>query len=100
MLMHSQITLGEMNNVCPYCQALKFAKDHFKCCQNGKVQLDPLNPYSEEFKDLLTGNTPAAKHLQKDIRIYNDAFAFASFSANIRLPAGHVFAFVDNFTIE
>ncbi|XP_057305466.1 uncharacterized protein LOC130642397 [Hydractinia symbiolongicarpus] len=82
--------LGAMDKLCPYCQALKFVgENHFKCCQSGKVRLEPLSPHPLELRELLTGGTPAAKHFQKDIRIYNNAFSFGSFGADLRPPPGN-----------
>ncbi|XP_057297346.1 uncharacterized protein LOC130627125 [Hydractinia symbiolongicarpus] len=79
-----------MDKLCPYSQALKFVgENHFKCCQSGKVRLEPLSPHPLELRELLTGGTPAAKHFQKDIRIYNNAFSFGSFGADLRPPPGN-----------
>ena len=36
-------SFGEFDKVCNYCGALKFENEElFKCCHNGKVQLDNL----------------------------------------------------------
>ena len=75
--------IGPMNNVCEYCNALRFTNESLNCCHNGKVSLPELSPYPEELKDLLINNSVQAKNFRDYIRQYNSAFAFASLGANI-----------------
>jgi hypothetical protein len=80
---------GEMNSVCEHCGAIKFQNEtFFKCCHGGKVALEPLSPYPEDLKNLMTGDSQDAKNFQANIRKYNSAFSFASLGANIRPPPG------------
>ena len=64
-----------MNNICPYCSALRFPNEPLSCCYNGKVSLPLLSRYPEELKDLLLSNGPQAKGFREHIRQYNSAFA-------------------------
>lgn len=59
-----------MDKLCLHCQAVKFAGEkHFKCCQSGKVLLEPLSPYPVEFHNLLTGITALELLI---LKIFND----------------------------
>ncbi|XP_066926669.1 uncharacterized protein [Clytia hemisphaerica] len=81
--------LGALNHVCEFCGALKFEKeDEFKCCSKGKVSLPQLEPFPPQFQHLFTDDSNEAKEFRKKIRIYNNSFAFGSFSANLRPPPG------------
>ena len=73
--------LGPMEQECEHCGALKFAKEKFHCCHNGKVSLDELSPYPDEFKNLLIGDTNLSKNFQSNIRKYNNVVTFASYGA-------------------
>ncbi|XP_066913355.1 uncharacterized protein [Clytia hemisphaerica] len=81
--------LGAFNHVCEFCGALKFEKeDEFKCCSKGKVSLPQLEPFPPQLQHLFTDDSNEAKEFRKKIRIYNNTFAFGSFSANLRPPPG------------
>ena len=56
-----------MNNICPYCSALRFPNEPLNCCHNGKVSLPSLSRYPEELKDLLLGNGSQAKGLENTL---------------------------------
>ena len=72
--------VGQMNILCPHCNALKFPNENlFKCCHNGKVSLKPLKDYPDELRNLLLGNSAKATNFKENIRRYNSACAFASF---------------------
>ncbi|XP_066910494.1 uncharacterized protein [Clytia hemisphaerica] len=80
--------LGAFNHVCEFCGALKFEKeDEFKCCSKGKVSLPQLEPFPPQLQ-LFTDGSNEAKEFRKKICIYNNTFAFGSFSANLRPPPG------------
>ena len=82
--------LGEFNILCEHCGALKFENEsNFKCCSQGKVNLSDLLHYPEELRNLLCSDTAQAKQFRKLIRVYNNAFGFASLGANIRPPPGN-----------
>ena len=48
--------VGQMNDVCPHCAAMRFANEPLNCCHNGKVQLPDLS-YPDELKKMLTDTT-------------------------------------------
>ena len=73
-----RFSLGPMNVKCQYCGSLSFHNEKYSCCQNGKVLLQLWSEYPEELKQLMTGNSNAAKNFRKHIRKYNNLFAFAS----------------------
>ncbi len=58
------------------------------CCHNGKVALEPLRPYPDALRHLMTDKADrAAKNFQENIRSYNSACAFASMGAQLdRVP--------------
>ena len=65
MTMNPDITpyyVGPMNNVCEYCNAMRFTNESLNCCHNGKVSLPELSPYPEELKDLLINDSVQAKN--------------------------------------
>ena len=78
--------LGQMNELCQYCESLRFPNEQRNCCHNGKVS---LTKYPESLKELLMGSTQDSINFRNNIRNYNSAFAFASFGANVDLLHGH-----------
>ena len=73
-----------------HCRALKFVNEKkFKCCCEGKVSLPDLLEFPEQIRNFLSSNSAQAKRFRKSIRLYNNAFAFASLGANIRQPPGN-----------
>ena len=82
-------SLGNFDQNCEHCDAIKFQNESFKCCSNGKVSLQPLLDFPDELHRLLCEATPQAKLFRRNIRIYNNAFSFASLSANIQPPPGN-----------
>jgi len=78
--------LGRMEHECQHCSALhfetesNFRKQFSSCCKNGKVVPNPMTPYPEPLLSWLTKDDEAARHFRTNIRKYNSAFAFASFS--------------------
>ena len=59
--------LGQMNELCQYCEPLRFPNEQRNCCRNGKVSLTQLCEYPESLKELLM--------VPHKIRNYNSAFA-------------------------
>ena len=74
--------IGPMTNKCPHCQAARFPNEALICCHNGKVML-PVTDYPQELQQLFENQA-----FLKDIRIYNNIFAFASLGAQISPPPG------------
>ena len=81
--------LGQMNELCQYCESLRFPNEQRNCCHNGKVSLTQLCEYPESLKELFMGSTQDSINFRNNIRNYNSAFAFASFGANVDIPQGH-----------
>lgn len=80
--MHPNISIGEMDVICPYCNALKFSKEApGMCCSNGKVKLNPIVAPPEPLSSLMSNNTTESKHFLNNIRKYNSSFQMTSFGA-------------------
>ncbi|KAF2347475.1 hypothetical protein FHG87_021768 [Trinorchestia longiramus] len=79
---------GAMDVRCQFCGALRFQREQLNRCLNGKVSLLPLQEYPENLRLLLDADGAEGSNFRQTIRNYNSAFAFASFSANIRPPPG------------
>lgn len=80
--------LGKMNSVCEFCSAKHFESEHNakdknfnSCCRKGKIKLSEDSLYPDRLKQLITSNTNESKHFKKNIRLYNNALAFAIFGA-------------------
>lgn len=69
--------IGPMTSKCPHCQDARFPDEGLNCCHNGKVML-PITDYPHELQQLFVNQA-----FLKDIRIYNNLFAFASLGAQI-----------------
>ncbi|XP_058810192.1 uncharacterized protein LOC131675282 [Phymastichus coffea] len=85
--------IGNMTYKCSNCDALHFQNEKdtngkfTSCCDKGKIKMQDNPPYPKLLKDLATGNTQDSGEFRKNIRLYNNALAFASFGANFdRLP--------------
>ena len=76
-------SLGKMDQKCIYCGALYFRGENVNCCHKGKVELPPLAPYPQEFRNLLTSHNAQSTHFQDQIRQYNSSMAFASFVGGV-----------------
>jgi hypothetical protein len=76
-------SMGKMDIVCQFCQALHFKGELRNCCHNGKVALPQLSPYPADMNTLLTGNSAQSRNFMDNIRNYNSGIAFASFGGNI-----------------
>jgi hypothetical protein len=87
--------IGKMEEICTECRSLNFKDERpidgkfNSCCHKGKVLLDPLQPYPELLKKLLTDDKyPKHKNFMENIRSYNSTLWFASMGATIRSPPG------------
>jgi hypothetical protein len=79
---HSNIFIGDMDNECEYCHALKFKHETpGMCCASGKVVLHELNTPPEPLKSLVSGVDPESKLFLKKIRKFNSCFQMTSFGA-------------------
>ena len=84
---HAPISIGLMDQKCPFCEAYRFIDEKLNCCHNGKVSLPPLF-CPDTLRNLYTQNDTESKTFRNNIRIYNNAFAFASMEADITPPPG------------
>ncbi|CAF1647279.1 unnamed protein product [Didymodactylos carnosus] len=54
---HPQLHIGQMTDVCSYCDALKWPGEvPGMCCSGGKVRLPALRPPPEPLKSLMSGD--------------------------------------------
>jgi hypothetical protein len=75
-----------MSFICSYCNAKLFEnelKSARICCMNGKVELPNLKRLPNKLISLFVEDTEVCKNFQKDIRAYNNAFAFTSLGVNL-----------------
>ncbi len=71
--------LPSMDRNCSNCGAVRFPSETPGfCCQNGKVELAPLEPLPSDLDTLFQ-----RKHFMDNIRAYNQAFSFTSLGAKI-----------------
>jgi len=86
--------LGRMNIECPFCKALHWLEERVssstirhpefeRCCQHGKVKLDPLRVPPLALYNLFVDDTRAGREFRKNIVQYNAALAFTSLGVNI-----------------
>lgn len=79
---HKFIIIGEMDHICKFCGAQKFKTEApGLCCSNGKVILPPLKEPPNPLRHYVSGDSPAAKHYQRNNRKYNSIFQLTSFGA-------------------
>jgi hypothetical protein len=88
----NRYSVGKLKNIqnrCCYCQAYRFDGEARNCCQNGKVDLQPLRAYPDQLKPLFSRNDAMSRNFFKNIRKYNSAMAFASFGAKMASFSGN-----------
>jgi hypothetical protein len=91
---YDELFVGDMNIVCPECEAKHFAKElpsdgkFSSCCHKGKVKLNALLPYPKLLFLLVTKQHELSAVFMDNIRAYNSSIAFASFGAKLSLPVG------------
>ncbi|XP_046423585.1 uncharacterized protein LOC124181256 [Neodiprion fabricii] len=82
-----QLDMGEMKVKCKHCNAERFKYGTGwvanNCCHGGKITLLPLTEYPDVLQRLREGNDEVSRHFRQHIRLYNDAFAFASFNYTV-----------------
>lgn len=77
-----QISIGTMDKVCQYCNALKFPGEAAGlCCMSGEVKLPNLNPPPEPLISLVSGASSESKHFLSKIQQYNSCFQMTPFGA-------------------
>ena len=80
---HLASHVGKRTVPCEHCQARKFpGQTKIMCFRIGKVDLDPLSPLPENFRDLYLGHSPEPEHFLPNLRKYNCAFLGTSFCCN------------------
>ena len=71
-----------------HCNALRFEFEADKngkfsnCCHKGKVILPNKPPYPNQLEELAVGETEDSIEYLKNIRLYNNSLAYASFGAH------------------
>ncbi|XP_044005514.1 uncharacterized protein LOC122850427 [Aphidius gifuensis] len=82
--------IGKMDILCKNCSARHFQVEEVNnkktfndCCSHGEVNLEPLPDSPDLIKNLFNGSHEFSKNFHERIRSYNNAFAFASFNANL-----------------
>jgi hypothetical protein len=81
-----------MDVICSDCHSLHWLEEKLKdspmsapafshCCHRGKVHLPLQNDAPEPLYTLFTSDTKQAKQFRENIRQYNSALAFTSFTA-------------------
>ncbi len=57
------------------------------CCLSGKIKLQPINPPTDEVKNMYSGESATSKDFLKHIRGYNSRIAFTSLETkNVEIP--------------
>jgi len=91
---YPQVYFGALDTLCSYCGSLNFRKEKptdgkfSKCCHKGTIKLPDLPDIEYNIFNLLTENTVEALHFRNNIRVYNNAVAFASLGASLQIPPG------------
>ncbi|XP_044005604.1 uncharacterized protein LOC122850538 [Aphidius gifuensis] len=82
--------IGKMDILCKNYSARHFQVEEVNnkktfndCCSHGEVNLEPLPDSPDLIKNLFNGSHEFSKNFHERIRSYNNAFAFASFNANL-----------------
>ena len=79
---HAQLCIGQMNDLCPPCDAFKWPGEApGMCYSGGKVKIPALEPSPEPLESLMLGTTLTSKHFLENIRKYNSCFQITSFGA-------------------
>ncbi|KAI9263457.1 hypothetical protein BDA99DRAFT_559996 [Phascolomyces articulosus] len=87
-------SLGSIDNECNSCHAQLFIQERTSgssirnpffnlCCQEGAVELPPLNPTPPAISRLLHGSDIVSNHFRQYIYAYNSALSFTSLGVNI-----------------
>merc|ERR1712082_42943 len=89
-LKDSQDNIGEMENACQYCGALKFKKETSStCCGNGKVILESFPQPPEEIHRLWRNNTAEGRLFRQNARSINNAVCLTSLKVKERSFKGN-----------
>ncbi|KAL6572326.1 hypothetical protein OROMI_013284 [Orobanche minor] len=87
--------LGDADHNCEYCAALFWYSERLRssygstrpkystCCLQGKIRLPKMKKPPQLLVDLLSGKTPISNHFIKNIRSYNNMFAFTYLGGKI-----------------
>ena len=102
-----------MDVTCDYCGAFHWLEERLKrsdtstpefslCCHQGKVHLPRLEDPPDELHKLFTEQTTEARQFRENIRWYNAALAFTSFTAkeqNVNAGGGGPWVWKTGYTI-
>ena len=76
----ASVAIGAMSFKCGHCAALKWkGESPGMCCNNGRVNLPPLQVPPEPLQALLLRTSPHTTNFHANIRQYNGAFQMTSF---------------------
>ena len=76
----ASVAIGAMSFRCGHCAALKWkGESPGMCCNNGRVNLPPLQVPPEPLQSLLLRTSPHSTNFHANIRQYNGAFHMTSF---------------------
>jgi len=87
--------IGQPDRECESCGALMWYEErsdkcrkptHPKfsiCCMQGKVELPPFKKPPATLERLMSKSTPMSKKFMKNIRMYNNMFAFTSMGGKV-----------------
>ena len=85
-LEESDDAIGEMNDVCGHCGALKFKRETGSvCCLNGKIGLPAYPKPPAPIMDLLLGQDAKSRIFRQHARLFNNAVCLSSISVKERV---------------
>lgn len=94
---HPNISIGKMNQICKFCQALEYITESPGiCCANGKMKLPLLEVPPEPLQSYFAATTPNSRHFLENIRKYNSCFQMTSFGPKLISEDG----FMPTFKIQ
>jgi hypothetical protein len=87
------VNFRSLSVICSHCKAFHWLSERVKqslmssplfshCCHHGKVDLDLLPDPSDSLLHLFTSSETDARQFRENIRCYNYALAFTSFTTN------------------
>ncbi|XP_022250828.1 translation initiation factor IF-2-like isoform X2 [Limulus polyphemus] len=78
----SAYDVGKRSIECDFCRTKRYPNEKAGlCCDNGKVELQPLRESPPPLNVLLQGNIEESKNFLTNIRKYNNVFQMTSFGA-------------------
>ena len=66
----SRFSPGNMDVICPHCDASSFPNERYNCCHDGKVHIDDFRDFPVLLQDLFQSDSELAVNFRKNIRRY------------------------------